>query len=83
MVMLTKEYLNIDVNISGYLIESEKVRSSVDEMIPFLLKDPESKPSEGLQEIFRAITNTDTNLVNKDGNIVASQKTDLNASWSA
>lgn len=83
LVMLTKKYLNIDVNISGYLIESEKVRSSVDEMIPFLLKDPESKPSEGLQEIFRAITNTDTNLVNKDGNIVASQKTDLNASWSA
>ena len=60
LILLTKKYLNIDVTLSGYLIESESVRNSVDEMVPFLFKNPESKPSEGLQNIIRSLTNSDT-----------------------
>ena len=82
-ITLTKKYLNIDVTMAGYIIESESVRSSVDEMIPFLFKNPESKPSEGLQDIIRGLTNTDTNLVKKNGGIIASHKTDLNTSFNA
>jgi flagellar biosynthesis protein FlhG len=82
-ITLTKKYLNIDVSMAGYIIESESVRSSVDEMIPFLFKNPESKPSEGLQDIIRGLTNTDTNLVKKNGGIIASHKTDLNTSFNA
>ena len=82
-ITLTKKYLNIDVTMAGYIIESESVRSSVDEMVPFLFKDPESKPSEGLQDIIRGLTNTDTNLVKKNGNIIASHKTDLKTSFNS
>lgn len=82
-ITLTKKYLNIDVTMAGYIIESESVRNSVDEMVPFLFKDPESKPSEGLQDIIRGLTNTDTNLVKKNGNIIASHKTDLKTSFNS
>ena len=82
-ITLTKKYLNIDVTMAGYIIESESVRSSVDEMVPFLFKDPQSKPSEGLQDIIRGLPNTDTNLVKKNGNIIASHKTDLKTSFNS
>jgi flagellar biosynthesis protein FlhG len=62
LIALTKKYLNIDVTLSGYLVESDNVRKSVDEMIPFMLKDPESKPGEGLQDILRGLTGSDINI---------------------
>jgi flagellar biosynthesis protein FlhG len=62
LIALTKKYLNIDVTLSGYLVESDNVRKSVDEMVPFMLKVPESKPGEGLQDILKGLTNTDINI---------------------
>ncbi len=79
LILLTKKFLNIDVTMSGYIVESESVRSSVDEMVPFLFKNPESKPSEGLQNIIRNLTNSDTKLVRKNGDIISSHKKDLSA----
>lgn len=37
---LAKKYLDVDVKFLGYLIESDDVRDSIDEMRPFLIKDP-------------------------------------------
>lgn len=80
---LARKHLEIDLEYYGHIIESDRVRDSVDEMIPFLIKDPQSKPSENLQHIIGALTQTDLQLVKKDGNIMVSKQVRLTSRWGA
>ncbi len=77
LIQLVKKHLGIEPVFLGYLIESDRVRDSVDEMVPFLIKEPESKPSRNLQKIIGALTHTDLELVQKDGEIFLSQQAQL------
>ena len=81
LLKLVKKFLEIDVTYLGYIIESDRVRDSIDEMIPFLIKDPQSKPSENLQQIIRALTNTDLQFVKRDGRIFVSKQVRLSSGW--
>lgn len=78
---LAKKYLDVDLKFLGYLIESDDVRDSIDEMRPFLIKDPQSKPSENIQQIIGALTNTNIHLVKRDGSIYVSQEIKLSSGW--
>ncbi len=78
---LVKKYLEMETQYLGYIIESDRVRDSVDEMIPFLIKDPRSKPSENLQQIIGALTHTDIHLVKQDGKIFVSKQVRLTSGW--
>ena len=78
---LAKKYLDVDLDYLGYVIESERVRESVNDMIPFLIKDPQSKPSENLQKVIGGLTNSDIHLVKKDGTIFVSKQVRLSSSW--
>ena len=51
LIELIKKYLGLEPVYLGYLIESDRVRDSVDEMIPFLIKEPDSKPAKNLHNI--------------------------------
>ena len=44
LLKLVKRYLDVEVRFLGYLIESDEVRDSIDEMKPFLIRDPQSNP---------------------------------------
>jgi flagellar biosynthesis protein FlhG len=81
LVNLVKKYLDVDLNYLGYIVESDRVRDSVEEMVPFLIKDPQSKPSENLQQIIGAFTNTDLHLVKEDGRIFVSKQVRLKSGW--
>ncbi len=81
LLKLVKKFLEIDVTYLGYIIESDRVRDSVDEMIPFLIKDPQSKPSENLRQIIRALTNTDLQFAKRDGRIFVSKQVRLSSGW--
>ena len=81
LVNLVKKYLDVDLNYLGYIVESDRVRDSVEEMVPFLIKDPQSKPSENLQQIIGTLTNTDLHLVKEDGRIFVSKQVRLNSVW--
>ena len=81
LVKLVKKFLNVEVTYLGYIIESDKIRDSVDEMIPFLIKDPQSKPSENLQKIIGDLTNTDLQFVKRDGRILVSKQVRLSSGW--
>ncbi len=81
LLKLVKKFLEIDVTYLGYIIESDQVRDSIDEMIPFLIKDPQSKPSENLQQIIGALTNTDLQFVKRDGRIFVSKQVRLSSGW--
>ncbi len=81
LAQLAKKYLNVNLNFLGFIIESDRVRDSVDEMIPFLIKDPQSKPSENLQQILGNLTQTDLYLVKKDGVIFSSKRVALSSDW--
>ena len=83
LIKLTKNFLEVQVTYLGYLIESDRVRDSVDEMIPFLIKDPQSKPSENLQQIIGALTNTDLQFVKRDGKILVSKQVRLSSGWAS
>ncbi len=83
LLKLVKKFLEIEVTYLGYIIESDRVRDSVDEMIPFLIKDPQSKPSENLQQIIGALTNTDLQFVKRDGRIFVSKQVRLSSGWEA
>ncbi|MFQ5715519.1 MAG: P-loop NTPase, partial [Nitrospinales bacterium] len=76
---LVKKYLNVDLEFLGYLVESDKVRDSVNEMIPFLIKDPQSKPSENLQRVIGALTHSNLHLIKKDGAIFVSKQIRLSS----
>ena len=78
---LAKKYLDVDVNFLGYLIESDDVRDSIDEMRPFLIQNPQSKPSENIQQIIGSLTNTNIHLVKKDNSIYVSQQIKLSSGW--
>ena len=58
LIELIKKYLGVEPVYLGYLIESDRVRDSVDEMLPFLIKDPDSKPGNNIHNIIDALTNT-------------------------
>ena len=83
LLQLVKKFLEVDVTFLGYIIESDRVRDSIDEMIPFLIKDPQSKPSENLQQIIGALTNTDLQFVKRDGRIFVSKQVRLSSGWEA
>jgi flagellar biosynthesis protein FlhG len=82
LLKLAKKYLDVDVKFLGYLIESDDVRDSIDEMKPFLIKDPQSRPSENIQEIIGSLTSTNIHLVKKDDSIYVSQQIKLSSGWS-
>jgi len=58
LIELIKKYLGVEPVYLGYLIESDRVRDSVDEMLPFLIKEPDSKPGNNIHKIIDALTNT-------------------------
>ena len=78
---LVKKFLDVDLKYLGHVIESDQGRDSVEEMVPFLIKDPQSTPSKNLQEIIGEITNTDLNLVKEDGKILVSKQVRLGSGW--
>jgi flagellar biosynthesis protein FlhG len=81
LLQLVKKFLEIEVTYLGYIIDSDRVRDSVDEMIPFLIKDPQSKPSENLQQIIGALTNSDLQFMKRDGRIFVSKQVRLSSGW--
>ena len=81
LVNLVKKYLAVELNYIGYIVESDRVRESVEDMVPFLIKNPQSKPSENLQRIIGTLTNTDLHLVKEDGRIFVSKQVRLNSGW--
>ena len=81
LIKLVNKFLEVEATYLGYIIESDRVRDSVDEMIPFLIKDPQSKPSENLQQIIGALTNTDLHFVKRDGRILVSKQVRLSSGW--
>jgi flagellar biosynthesis protein FlhG len=81
LLKLIRKFLEVETTYLGYIIESDRIRDSVDEMIPFLIKDPQSKPSENLQQIIGALTNTDLKFVKKDGQIFVSKQVRLSSGW--
>ncbi|MDG1844487.1 MAG: P-loop NTPase [Nitrospinaceae bacterium] len=83
LVNLAKKYLEVELNYIGYVVESDGVRESTEEMVPFLIKNPQSKPSGNLQQIIGALTNTDLHLVKEDGRIFVSKQVRLNSGWDA
>ena len=81
LINLVKKFLDVDLKYLGHVIESDQVRDSVEEMVPFLIKDPQSTPSKNLQEIIGELTNTDLNLVKEDGKILVSKQVRLGSGW--
>ena len=81
LINLVKKFLDVDLKYLGHVIESDRVRDSAEEMIPFLIKDPQSTPSKNLQEIIGEITNTDLNLIKEDGKILVSKQVRLGSGW--
>ena len=81
LLNLVKKFLEVEATYLGYIIESDHIRDSVDEMIPFLIKNPQSKPSENLQQIIGALTNTDLQFVKRDGRIFVSKQVRLSSGW--
>ena len=81
LISLVKKFLDVDLKYLGHIIESDQVRDSVEEMVPFLIKDPQSTPSKNLQEIIGELTNTDLNLVKEDGKILVSKQVRLGSGW--
>ncbi len=83
LINLAKKYLEVELNYTGYIVESDGVRESTEDMVPFLIKNPQSKPSENLQQIIGTLTNTDLHLVKEDGRIYVSKQVRLNSGWDA
>jgi len=78
---LVKKFLKVEATYLGYIIESDRVRDSVDEMVPFLIKDPQSKPSENLQQIISSLINADLEFEKRDGKIFVSKQVRLSSGW--
>ena len=78
---LVKKFLNVQLNYLGFVIESDRVRNSVNDMVPFLIKDPQSKPSENLQRIIGGLTHSDIQFIKKDGAIFVSKQVHLSSGW--
>ncbi|GJL79798.1 MAG: ATP-binding protein [Nitrospinaceae bacterium] len=73
LIQLVKKYLGVELNYLAYLMESDRVRDSVDEMVPFLMKEPESNPSKNLKKIINALTDTEAQLTTHNGEAFATQ----------
>jgi len=58
LIELVKKYLGVECVYLGYLIESDRVRDSVDEMLPFLIKEPGSQPGNNIHHIIDKLTNS-------------------------
>jgi flagellar biosynthesis protein FlhG len=74
LIQLVKQYLGVELDYLAYLIESDRVRESVDEMVPFRMKSPESTPSKNLQKIITKLTNTDVQWTTHNGETWATQQ---------
>lgn len=81
LVRLVNKYLGVDLHYLGYIIESDRVRDSVDSMTPFLIEDPQSKPSENIQQILGALIDADLKLIKRDGQIFISKQVRLGSPW--
>ena len=81
LLKLVKKFLKVEATYLGYIIESDRVRDSVDEMVPFLIKDPQSKPSENLQQIISSLINADLEFEKRDGKIFVSKQVRLSSGW--
>ena len=81
LLKLVKKFLKLEATYLGYIIESDQVRDSVDEMVPFLIKDPQSTPSENLQQIIGSLTKADLEFVKRDGKIFVSKEVRLSSGW--
>ena len=81
LLKLVKKFLELEATYLGYIIESDQVRDSVDEMVPFLIKDPQSTPSENLQQIIGSLTKADLEFVKRDGKIFVSKEVRLSSGW--
>ena len=78
---MVSKYMNVKINYLGFVIESDRVRESVNDMVPFLIKDPQSKPSENLQRIIGGLTQSDIQFVKRDGTIFVSKQVHLTSGW--
>ncbi len=56
LIQLAKKYLGVEPVYLGYLLESDRVRDSVDETLPFFIKEPDSKPGNNIHKIIDALT---------------------------
>jgi len=83
LLQLTKKYLNVDTRFLGYVVESDEVRDSIEDMVPFLVKDPELQPSENIRQIISALTHTDLHMEKKDGSMFVSLEIKLKSGWDA
>jgi flagellar biosynthesis protein FlhG len=81
LIQLVKKHLSVRLELLGYVVESDHVRESVNEMVPFLVKDPQSKPSENIQKIISTLTQTNLRLEKKDGVIHVSKQVSFSAGW--
>ena len=83
LLKLTKKYLNVDARFLGFIVESDEVRDSIEEMVPFLVKDPQIDPSENIRQIISALTHTDLHMVKRDGSMFVSLEIKLKSGWGA
>lgn len=83
LIQLVKQYLGVELDYLAYLIESDRIRDSVDEMVPFLMKAPESTPSKNLQKIITALTNTEVQWASKNGGTFTTQQGKVSSENSA
>jgi flagellar biosynthesis protein FlhG len=56
LIELVKKYLGWESVYRVYIIESDRVRDSVDEMRPFLIKEPDSEPGKNIHHIIDTLT---------------------------
>ena len=71
LIQLVNKYLGVELEYIAYLMESDRVKNSVEEMVPFILKEPESKPSQNLQKVIRSLD--DFELSTADGEFFVAQ----------
>ncbi|WP_282011469.1 MinD/ParA family ATP-binding protein [Nitrospina watsonii] len=81
LLKLIKKYLDVDAQYLGYIVDSDEVRDSIDDMVPFLIKDPSSKPSDNVRQILSQLTNTDLHMVKKNGSMFVSLEIKLKSGW--
>ena len=55
--LLIKKNLSVEIENLGYVVESESVMSSIENMKPFIIGDPQNKPSMCIQDIIYKLFN--------------------------
>lgn len=66
LIQLVRNHLGVELDYMAYLMESDRVRNSVDETIPFILKEPESKPSKNLQKVICSLDDFELSAVERE-----------------